>query len=182
MTFDLQPHLVGEGVELRPTTADDFDALYAVARDPLLWAGHPAHDRWQEPVFRRFFGAGLASGGMLAVLDRKDGRTIGSSRFSFERTEPGEVEIGWTFLARRFWGTGTNREMKALMLGHAFRFVARAILVVGEGNARSRRAVEGIGGRLTDRRLDVALAGRTAPHLVYAVDRPLDGSGANPAR
>ena len=171
MTFDLQPRLVGERVELRPATVDDLDALYAVARDPLLWAGHPAHDRWKEDVFRALFDAGIASGGMLVALERSGGAVIGSSRYSFERAEPGEVEIGWTFLARSFWGTGANAEMKRLMLDHAFRSVERAILVVGEDNLRSRRSVEKIGGRFTGRRVVAEMAGRPVPHVVYGVSR-----------
>ena len=111
---------------------------------------------------------------MLVALDRADGQVVGSSRYSFERTESGEVEIGWTFLARPLWGSGMNREIKALMLDHAFRFVERAILVVGEENGRSRRAVEKIGGRLTRRRIEVEMAGRGVTHVVYAVDRPND--------
>lgn len=170
--MDRQPHLVGNLVELRPATPDDWPALYAVASDPLVWEVHPAHDRWQEPVFRAFFDEGLASGGMLVAVDRASGEVIGSSRYDHRRASPDEVEIGWTFLARSHWGGATNGEMKRLMLDHAFRFVPRVILVVGEGNLRSRRAVEKIGGRLTDRRLDAPMAGQPAPHVVYAIDRP----------
>jgi RimJ/RimL family protein N-acetyltransferase len=31
-----------------------------------------------------------------------------------------EIEIGWTFLARRHWGGHINGEIKRLMLIHAF--------------------------------------------------------------
>ena len=164
--MDRQPRLVGDLVELRPATPHDWDALYAAARDPLVWAGHPAHDRWRETVFRAFFEEGLASGGMLVALDRATGRVVGSSRYDARRAGPDEIEIGWTFLARSHWGGRTNGEMKRLMLTHAFRFVARAILIVGRDNLRSRRAVERIGGRLTDRTLDAP-----SPHVVYAIDR-----------
>ena len=46
--FDLQPVLKGRFVEPRPLRADDFDALYAVASDPLIWEQHPAHDRYRR--------------------------------------------------------------------------------------------------------------------------------------
>ena len=170
--MDLQPHLIGERVELRAATPDDFDALYAVARDPLIWAGHPAHDRWQDSVFRAFFEVGIASGGMLILLDRTGGEVVGSSRYDFGRAEAGEVEIGWTFLARSHWGGGFNAEMKELMIDHAFRFAEGVIFVVGEGNLRSRGAVEKIGGTLTERRLVTEMAGDFVPHVVYRIDRP----------
>jgi len=173
MTLDRQPHLSGELVALRPATPEDFDALFAVARDPLIWAVHPAHDRWQAPVFRQFFADGLASGGMLVAIDRASGEVIGSSRYDFGRAAPGEVEIGWTFLARSHWGGRYNAEMKAVMLDHAFGSVERAIFLVGETNVRSRKAVEKIGGYLTPREHHTDMAGRPVVHVVYAIDRPL---------
>jgi RimJ/RimL family protein N-acetyltransferase len=171
--MDRQPHLTGGLIELRPVSSDDFDALFAVASDPLIWEVHPAHDRWQEPVFRRFFDDGLASGGMLAAIDRATGAVIGSSRYDFGRAEPGDVEIGWTFLARSHWGGRYNAEMKALMLDHAFDSVERVIFLVGDTNIRSRRAVEKIGGYLTPREHRAEMAGKPVVHVVYAIDRPL---------
>ena len=171
--MDRQPHLKGELVELRPATSDDFDVLFAVASDPLIWEVHPAHDRWQEPVFRKFFDDGLASGGMLIASDRATGEVIGSSRYDFTRAEPGEVEIGWTFLARSHWGGRYNAEMKALMLDHAFASVERVIFLVGDTNVRSRKAVEKIGGYLTAREHRAEMAGLPVVHVVYAIDRPL---------
>lgn len=146
--------------------------MFAVAGDPLIWVVHPAHDRWREPVFRPYFEAGLASGGMLVVIDRATGAVIGSSRYDFGRAGPEEVEIGWTFLARSHWGGRYNGEMKRLMLDHAFRFVGRVIFMIGADNVRSCRAIERIGGTLTDRRYDAMMAGRPSPHVVYAIDRP----------
>lgn len=171
MTFDRQPHLAGDLIELRPATAGDFDALFAVARDPLIWEVHPAHDRWQETVFRRFFADGLASGGMLVAIDRATGEVIGSSRYDFERAEPGEVEIGWTFLARSHWGGRYNGDMKRLMLDHVFGSLDRAMFMIGETNLRSRRAIERVGGKLTDRRHHAEMAGKPVVHVIYTIER-----------
>jgi RimJ/RimL family protein N-acetyltransferase len=145
MSFDRQPTLKGELVELRPLRPEDFDALYAVASDPLVWEQHPARDRYQEEVFRAFFRDALESGGALLALDRRDGRVIGSSRFHGYDPGKSEVEIGWTFLARSHWGGAFNRDMKRLMLRHAFRFVESVLFRVGPQNLRSQRAVEKLG-------------------------------------
>jgi RimJ/RimL family protein N-acetyltransferase len=145
MPSNLQPTLEGERVLLRPLRPDDFDALYAVARDPLIWEQHPASDRWQEPVFRRFFADALASGGALVALDRRDGAVVGSSRYYGYDPQAREVEIGWTFLARSHWGGHFNHEMKRLMLDHAFGFVDTVLFYVGVNNLRSQTAVERIG-------------------------------------
>lgn len=145
MPFELQPVLIGELVELRPLREEDFPTLFAVASDPLIWEQHPQRDRCTEPVFRQFFRGGMESGGAFIIVDRKDGRVIGSSRFAEYDETKSEIEIGWTFLARSHWGGRHNREMKRLMLAHAFRFVRRVIFRVGPLNRRSQRALENIG-------------------------------------
>lgn len=152
MAFELQPTLRGELLELRPLRPDDFDALYAVASDPLIWEQHPDSDRYKEEVFREFFRGALESGGALVAVDLKDGRVVGSSRYHGYDEAQGEIEIGWTFLARTHWGGRYNGEMKRLMLAHAFRFVESVVFLVGPENWRSRRAVEKIGGRLAGTR------------------------------
>jgi RimJ/RimL family protein N-acetyltransferase len=146
MPFDLQPTLKGNLLELRPLRPEDFDDLYAVASDPLIWEQHPSNDRWQLDVFKAFFRDALASGGALLATDRKDGRTIGSSRYFGYDEAKSEVEIGWTFLARSHWGGIYNGEMKQLMLRHAFQYVKSVVFLVGLENYRSQRAVEKIGG------------------------------------
>ena len=154
MPFDLQPVLRGELLELRPLRAEDYAELYAAASDPLVWEQHPAADRHREEVFREFFREALESGGALAAVDRRDGRIVGSSRFHGYDEAEGEIEIGWTFLARSHWGGAYNGEMKRLMLRHAFRFVGRVVFLVGPRNLRSQRAVEKIGGVRAGSRAD----------------------------
>lgn len=121
--FDLQPTLIGELLGLRPMQQEDFDDLYAVASDPLVWAQHPAMDRYKIEIFKQLFREGIDSGGALVAIDSRDGGIIGSSRFHGYDPARSEIEIGWTFLARSHWGGAYNREMKRLMLEHAFRFV-----------------------------------------------------------
>ena len=146
MPFELQPVLTGELLELRPLRAEDFEDLYAAASDPLVWEQHPQSDRYKEEVFREFFRGALESGGALVAVDLKDGRVVGSSRFHAYDEAAGEIEIGYTFLARTHWGGRFNGEMKRLMLTHAFRFVQSVVFLVGPENFRSQRAVEKIGG------------------------------------
>ncbi len=152
--FDAQPVLTGALLTLRPLRADDWDALYAVASDPLIWEQHPDRDRYQEEVFREFFRVAMASGGALAAVDRADGRVVGSSRYHAWDETRSEVEIGWSFLARSHWGGRYNREMKRLMLGHAFRYVRRVVFLVGPANRRSQRALEKIGATPAGTRVD----------------------------
>lgn len=153
MPFDLQPTLRGRFLHLRPLTPGDFDALYAAGSDPLIWEQHPDSDRYKKEVFQAFFGGALDSRGAFAAIDNQTSRVIGSSRFHGYDEQKSEVEIGWTFLARSHWGGRYNREMKHLMLGHAFKFVKSVIFVVGPKNLRSQRALEKIGAVLEGTRL-----------------------------
>lgn len=145
MAFDLQPNLKGDLIELRPLAPEDWDDLFVVASDPLIWEQHPESDRYKEDVFKVFFKEALESGGAFVVVDNKSQRIIGSTRFYGYDPEKSEIEIGWTFLARKYWGGRYNREMKQLMLNHAFKSVETVLFYVGERNIRSQKAMERIG-------------------------------------
>ena len=170
--FELQPHLVGDLLEVRPLKSEDWESLFAVASDPLIWEQHPANDRYKEEVFREFFREALESRGAFVVIDRKTQEVIGSSRYFGYKPRKGEIEIGWTFLARSHWGGKYNGELKRLMLDHAFKFVESVVFLIGPTNVRSRRALERIGGVLTDRREKTSLHGKTVEHVVYQIKKP----------
>jgi N-acetyltransferase len=172
MAFDLQPHLKGELLELRPLARADWDELFAVASDPLIWEQHPERDRYKEDVFRIFFKDALESGGAFVIIDRKTQHVIGSTRFYGYDPEKSEIEIGWTFLARKYWGGRYNAEMKRLLLNHAFKFVENIVFFVGEDNVRSQKALEKIGA------IKIGTASRTygnhppTPNLKYMIMKP----------
>jgi RimJ/RimL family protein N-acetyltransferase len=165
--FDLQPVLKGQLVELRPLRVDDYQTLYAVASDPLIWEQHPERNRWEERVFEGFFREAMASGGALLASDTRTGSVIGSSRYHGYDAEKSEVEIGWTFLARTHWGGRYNGEMKRLMLRHAFRFVNSVVFLVAPKNLRSQRAVEKIGAVRAGERTN----GRGQESYVFRISR-----------
>ena len=166
-----QPTLAGDAVLLRPIRSEDYDGLYAVASDPEIWALHPAQDRWRELEFRVYFEKWLLKGGGLTIQEKVSQRIIGASCYSLEGRVPGEVEIGWTFLARDHWGGATNQEVKRLMIGHALGWYERVVFRVAETNLRSRRALEKIGAELTERAELVEVGGRELRHLVYEIRR-----------
>ena len=171
MPFELQPRLRNERVRLEPLHAQDFDALFRVAADPLIWEQHPNRDRFQRAVFLTFFEGALASGGAFCVFDDVTGELIGSSRFYDWDEARSVISIGYTFLARSRWGGGYNRALKTAMLDHAFRFVERVAFHVGVENYRSRKAMEKLGGVLLGQ-ASVAYHGEAAkPNVVYEIGR-----------
>jgi RimJ/RimL family protein N-acetyltransferase len=171
-TFELQPHLVGDLLEVRPLRPDDWDSLFAIASDPLIWEQHPANDRYQEEVFKEFFREALESGGALVVIDRKTQRIIGASRYFGFDPRKREIEIGWTFLARSHWGGKYNAELKHLMLDHAFKSVESVVFLIGPTNVRSQKAVEKIGGVLVERRKKT-IRGEIVEQVVYEIKKPI---------
>ncbi len=159
-TPNWQSMLSGPRITLRPLLREDFESLYAVASDPLLWEQHPNPDRYKREVFEGFFELAMASKGALAVIRNADSKIVGSSRFYDFREAERDVVIGFTFLARECWGGSLNAELKSLMLNHAFRFVDRVEFHVGPKNNRSQRALAKIGARSLGER-----------------DRPVPGGG-----
>lgn len=147
--FDIQPTLTGDKVMMRPLRTDDFEALYAVASDPEIWAMHPYRDRYKREVFEGFFAEAMASKGAFAIIDQADGNMIGSTRLANYGAAASEIEIGWTFFACSHWRGGYNREVKALMLGYIFQHVDTVVFQIGATNFRSRTAVERLGAKLT---------------------------------
>ncbi len=148
MSFDLQPSLENELIRVRPLRAGDFEALYAVASDPLIWEQHPSRDRYQRPVFENYFRGAMESRGALLVFDAARDQIIGCSRYYDLDEANSTVAIGYTFIARSHWGGGYNRALKKLMLDHAFRFVDTILFHVGVNNMRSRMAMQKLGATL----------------------------------
>jgi N-acetyltransferase len=178
MSFDRQPFLCGELLELRPLQADDFEALFQVAADPLIWEQHPERNRYEEATFRAFFEEAVNSGGALVALDRASGQIIGSSRYHGYDAERSVIEIGWSFLARAYWGGRYNGEMKRLMLEHAFKSVKQVIFIIGLDNRRSQRAVEKIGAVRAGTTTDTHGRVRVVYELTPALYARAQGAGA----
>ena len=147
MNCNLQPTLENELVLVRPLGEKDFEPLHQVAKDPLIWEQHPCYDRYRKDVFKTFFKDSLESKGALVVIDRKTDKVIGSSRFKKLNGIDTAVEIGWSFLSRKYWGGQYNRSVKTLMINHAFGTVHNIIFYIGPDNIRSQKAVMKIGAK-----------------------------------
>ncbi len=146
--------------------------MFAAASDPLIWELHPANDRYKESVFRGYFDGAMTSQMAFAIIERASGKIIGSSRYHDYDAALGEVEIGWTFIVRAYWGGSANAEIKRLMLAHAFRFVPTVIFWVGESNWRSQRAMEKIGGKRREGLYTRAVSGLDKKQVIFEIKRP----------
>jgi N-acetyltransferase len=167
---DFQPTLAGPTVIVRPVTPDDWAELFAAGSDPEIWKVHPSSDRYTEPAFREYFDGAVASRMGFVFVDRQTSRLIGSSRYHGYDATRSEIEVGWTFIARSHWGGTTNREVKRLMLDHAFTFVDTVIFWVGEQNWRSQGAMTKIGGVRRDGLFTREATGAT-PHFIFEIGK-----------
>ena len=105
----------------------------------------------------------------LVILDNSTGKIIGSSRYNGHDPARSEIEIGWTFLTRDYWGGRYNRELKQLMLTHAFTFVECVVFWAGQNNLRSRKAMEKIGATLREGTFAKSNQSVTSPHVIYEI-------------
>jgi len=171
MYFDLQPTLENELVKLMPLKEEEFEKLYQVASDPLIWEQHPDRYRYKRDVFERYFRGAIESKGAFIVVEKKSGEVIGSSRFYDFDKERKSIAIGYTFLARKYWGTTYNRAMKNLMLGHAFKFVDTIIFHIGAKNIRSQKAIEKLNARKASE-IEINFPGEDERlNFIYEIDK-----------
>lgn len=145
MYINLQPTLENEFLRLQPLQQNDFERLYAVASDPLIWEQHPNKDRYKREAFQTYFEGAMESKGALLVIDTITGEVAGSSRFYDCNEAEKSLLIGYTFIARKYWGKTYNPAMKALMIDHAFQYVDNILFHIGANNTRSQIAIGRVG-------------------------------------
>ena len=144
----LQPTLENIEVKLLPLQESDFERLYEVASDPLVWAQHPNKNRCEREPFRNFFEGAMMSGGAFLILDKESGEVAGSTRFYDYDKDHNSIFIGYTFYGTKFWGSKLNPQVKKLMLEYIFQYVDLVKFHVGAENWRSRKAMERLGAEL----------------------------------
>jgi N-acetyltransferase len=159
--FDRQPALCGSTLRLRPLADSDLEGMYQAASDPDIWAGHPAKDRHERQVFEPYFASLLATKTALAVIDIESGKIVGGSSYYTPPDLPDGIAIGFTFLVRAKWGGAANRELKGLMLEHAFKTYDTVYFHIATSNIRSQTATLKLGAEhLYDAELNLSIAPR----------------------
>ncbi|MFN8362474.1 MAG: GNAT family N-acetyltransferase [Cloacibacterium normanense] len=112
MDFSIQPILETNKVRLVPLQESDFERLYQVASDPLVWEQHPNKNRFQKDIFRNFFDGAMISEGAFIIIDKISNEVAGSTRFYSYDEDENSIFIGYTFYGRKFWGGQLNPIVK----------------------------------------------------------------------
>ncbi len=145
--------LEGTHVRLEPLRRDHVEALLPLALEPELWelSPEPLRSRDDLAAYVDTALADKAAGRALpfAIVDRATGAAIGSTRYGNLAPEHRRLEIGWTWLGKRYWRTPRNTEAKLLLLRHAFDALGclRVELKTDVLNHRSRSAILRLGAR-----------------------------------
>lgn len=171
--LDFKPVLEDDLVFIRPLTEDDFDALYRISSDPLLWEQHPAKERSTPEGFQKWFEEAMASDKALFIMDKQTGKPVGTSRYNEVKEDPSAIEIGWTFIARELWGGKYNQAVKKLMMDHAFTQYDKILFFVDKHNFRSQKAVEKLGGKRVSELNGRLLESRPTASFIYCIEKSL---------
>ena len=168
--FTFRPMLEGETISLRPLRVNDFDELYDCASDIKIWEGHPSPDRYKLSEFRPYFKASTDSQACVVIIDKSVNKIIGLSRYYKIDTAPKDISIGFTFLARDYWGGTTNRELKTLMVDYALQYFPAVWFHVGLDNIRSQKATQNIGAKFVGKD-SLVIAGKAGEWMCYKIDK-----------
>jgi len=169
--FDVQPTLEKEIIRIRPLKHNDFETLYTIASDPLIWEQHPNRDRYKREVFEVFFEGAMESGGAFLVIDNQTNMPIGSTRYYGIDTNDSAITIGYTFLAKDHWGGKYNKALKTLMINNAFTCFNKVMLHIGACNIRSQKSIERLGARKIDE-IEIAYYGEPGKlNFIYQIDK-----------
>ncbi len=144
--------LAGRHVRLEPLELSHAEELLEVALEPELWRFTTRRVDSPE-MLRSYLETAMAerdAGVALPFItrDAASGRAIGSTRYLNISRHDRRVEIGWTWIGKRWQRTAANTEAKYMMLRHAFETweCVRVELKTSTLNDRSRAAIERIGG------------------------------------
>lgn len=143
--------LEGPRIRLEPMQRDHLDALCDVGLDPELWKTTTIRVSSREDMSAYLAhatalqneGTGLA----FVIIDKALQRVVGSTRYANFDSSHRRLEIGWTWVGRRWQRTHVNTDTKYLLLRHAFEQLAcqRVEFKTDALNLRSRRALLRIG-------------------------------------
>lgn len=143
--------LRGRNIELRPLEFETLGALFAVAQDPNIWRFTSVDYSIEQNFYPNFSAAlrGREEGKSYPFLiySTESSKIIGTARLLEIVPEDRNLEIGVTWLASQYWGTGVNTQCKYLLLEYCFESLNlnRVQFRAKSDNSRSRRALEKIG-------------------------------------
>ncbi|BCT75835.1 N-acetyltransferase [Sinomonas cyclohexanicum] len=136
--------LAGHGVRLLPLSPLYAEQLFSHI-DASLWSGMAARRPDSVEDLAALFAARLEDPATMpfAAADDASGALVGTTGLYDVDLGHGRAEVGGTFFARPYWGSGANPASKYLLLSHAFEEMglSRISFRVDTRNGRSAKAL-----------------------------------------
>jgi RimJ/RimL family protein N-acetyltransferase len=119
-----QPTLEGNHVVLRPLTRADGPAIVEAASSGKLWelfyTAVPSTEEIESYLDTAFIQKDYGRAMPFVVIDRRDNRLVGATRYMRMNRDARRLEIGTTFYAQSAQRSAINSEAKLLLLRNAF--------------------------------------------------------------
>ncbi len=148
----IKPMILENGrVRLSPLTLDNYANLQSVAAEHKLLQYSPS-DIESPPALRTYVEIALdqqkqRSSLPFIIYDKQAMAFAGCTRYMSIDDKNKVLEIGSTWIGKKFQGTGLNTQMKHLLINHAFYSLGfeKISFRIDERNLQSRKAVEKLG-------------------------------------
>lgn len=148
---NLSPILQNHKVILRPLQQSDEELLWPIAQEKELWI-YGLKDLSIKENLSQYIKSALAdrADGNCAVwiiIDLTSGKIAGCTRLAEISWKDERGQIGWTWIAKEFQGSGLNKAMKYEILKYGFEVLGlnRIELKADERNIQSRKAILKLG-------------------------------------
>lgn len=143
--------LENKRVRLSPLTLENYTNLLSVASEPKLIKYSPS-DIESPTALKSYVETALEqqekkSSLPFIIYDKKIMNFAGCTRYMNIDYSNKVLDIGATWIGKKFQGTGLNSEMKHLLINHAFNKLGfeKVTFRIDERNMQSRKAVEKLG-------------------------------------
>lgn len=148
--FSSQLILENDAVLLRPLTSTDIDAVEAISYSNELGEfGARVKNRADLTDYFNFCIQVKKAKEIypLLIINKQDGTAIGITMLGNISFQHKRLEIGWTWIAEKYQGTGVNATCKNLLLNYCFQqlMLRRVEFKIDIKNIKSQKAVEKLG-------------------------------------
>ena len=166
-------------LQLEPLQKHHIQSMRLLSLDSSIWTWYTSDltqpDALEEWMVERLEESNKGIHFSYAIILKDSQTVIGSTSYGHFDWVEHCVEVGWTWLGKKYIGAGINKRVKFLMLRHAFETMntERLEMRTDEHNARSRKAMEKIGAKYDGvlRNHRATQGGRRRNTVLYSIIR-----------
>lgn len=124
LILDFEKNINSEKVILRPMNVNDFDKMKVLTSDTEMWYYFTA-DLSNEQILKNWIESAISElkdkkSLPFTIIDPTNDNIIGTTRIGNISETNNRVEIGWTWIAKKYQGTGINGHVKKLLFEYLF--------------------------------------------------------------